>query len=112
VIWSGFVANSQALWQAYQLSKSMKARPSDVYGITGAFRRFCFDQAVTTFGVSLEAELDSINGKDEKINQARKARTLARWLDQPMKFREPMATRTSSPTAGDNESGEGGEGHG
>ncbi len=110
MIWSGFVANSGALWQAYQLSKTMKARPSDVYGISGAFRRFCFDQAVVTFGLSLEAELDSIKAKDEKVVQTRRARTLAKWLDQPQKFRNPVAQ--ASPTAGTTSSGEGGEADG
>jgi hypothetical protein len=114
VIWSGFVANTPALWQAYNLSKTMRARPSDVYAISGAFRRFCFDQAVMTFGVSLEAELDSVKeSKDPKQTAAKKSRIIDNWLGRPMKFREPMATTTSSPTAGsESSSATGGEGHG
>ncbi len=80
-----------------------------MYGITGEFRRFCFDQAVITFGRALEAELDSVKGKGDKGTTEKKQRVLAKWLDKPMKFREPVAT--TSPTAGTS-SGEGGEGHG
>jgi hypothetical protein len=73
-----------------------------MYGIQGEWRRFCFDQAVTTFGLALEAELDSIKGKNEKAINTKRGRVLAQWLDQPLKFREPQATSTqTSPTAGD-----------
>jgi hypothetical protein len=81
-----------------------------MYEVSGAFRRFCFDQAVISFGASLEAELDSVHGKDEKNNERKRQGILSRWLDKPMKYREPQGV-TSSPTAGQIEmSGSGGEG--
>ena len=84
------------MWQAWTLSQAMKVRPSDMYAIEGDFRRFCFDRAVFTFGRALDAELNSVKGKnDNEINRKRE-RVLAKWLDQPLKFRSP------SPTAGAN----------
>lgn len=70
-----------------------------MYGIKGEFRAFCFDQAVTTFGVALEAELDSCKGKTDKDINGKRARVLAKWLDEPVKYREPQLVSTS-PTAG------------
>ena len=70
-----------------------------MYGVQGEFRRFCFDSAIITFGTALEAELDSVTGKtDAEINRKR-ARKLDKWLDRPIKYREPMAT-TTGPTSG------------
>lgn len=70
-----------------------------MYAIKGEFRRFCFDQAVTTFGLALEAELDSCTGKTDKEINGKRSRVLAKWLDQPMRYREPQAA-PASPTAG------------
>lgn len=79
-----------------------------MYGITGAFRRFCFDQAVMSFGKALEAELDSVKeSKDPKMTRQKKERIMARWLDRPVRYREPVAT--SSPTAGNTDSEPSGE---
>lgn len=82
------------------MSQAWKVRPSDVYAIQGEFRRFCFDRAVFTFGRALESELNSIKGKNTQGVERKRARMLDKWLDRPLKFREPQAT--SGPTAGSN----------
>lgn len=81
------------LWEAYLLGKRLKARPSDVYCIDGDWRRFCFDRAILTFGVALEEELNNVEGKTESQKETKRARVLQKWLDQPLKFREPVATQ-------------------
>lgn len=69
-----------------------------MYAITGAFRQFCFDRAVTTFGVSLEAELDSIDGANA---QRKRERLIDKWLDRPMKYRSVEAPTDFAHPTGD-----------
>ena len=42
-----------------------------------------------TFGLHLENELDSVDGKTAKEIERKRSRILARWLDMPQKFKEP-----------------------
>lgn len=51
-----------------------------------------------TFGTALEAELDGIEGKNKKAIENRRQRTLAKWLDQEVRYRNPVATQSSGPT--------------
>lgn len=78
----------------------MRCRPSDVYAIQGDFRRYCFDNAVITFGTALEAALDKVSAKTEKAREMKRARVLDRWLDRELKYRAPVATRAASPGPG------------
>jgi hypothetical protein len=76
-----------------------------VYSITGAFRQYCFDRAVITFGAALEAELDSVEGRNAKAIQAKKSRLLSKWLDEAPRFRDPagsqaVVNQTAGPTTG------------
>ena len=91
------MASSERVWQAYLLAKTMRVRPSDVYAINGDFRRYCFDNAVVTFGTALEAALDEVTGKTEKSRESKRARVLDRWLDRELKYRSPVAT-TAAPS--------------
>lgn len=84
--------NSERVWEAYLLSKSLRTRPSDVYGIRGEFRRYCFDKAVVTFGTALEAALEEVEAKTDKARALKRARVLDRWLDRELKYRNPVAT--------------------
>lgn len=59
-------------------------------GEFGPYAAFCFDQAVTTFGRALEAELDSVNEKTTKGTVRKRERILQKWLDVPLKFKSPM----------------------
>lgn len=70
-----------------------------MYGITGAFRQYCFDRAVMTFGLALEAELDSLEGKTSKEVNAKRERLLNKWLDRPQRYRQPVASTPAGPTA-------------
>lgn len=70
-----------------------------MYAIQGDFRRFCFDRAVTTFGSALEAELDGVEGKTKQQRDMKRSRILDKWLDRPLKFRNPVATKSASPAS-------------
>jgi len=68
-----------------------------MYGIRGEFRRFCFDRAVITFGKALEAALDAVEAKNDKQRETKRQRVLDRWLDRPLRYRTPQATKAASP---------------
>lgn len=71
------------------MSKVWRTRPSEIYAITGDYRRFCFDNAVMTFGLALEDALEHVEGKTAKAIETKRAALMARWLDQPVKYRNP-----------------------
>jgi hypothetical protein len=98
--WSDFVGNTAQVWQAYLLAQRMRARPSEVFNITGAFRQYCFDRAVITFGAALEAELDGVEGRNAKAIQGKKTRLLSKWLDEPVRFRDPAGSQAVQQSAG------------
>jgi len=53
------------------------------------------DNAVATFGTSLEAELDAVEGKNAKDVTRKRERLMEKWLDMPRRYRSPMATKQS-----------------
>jgi hypothetical protein len=55
----------------------------------GPYAAFCFDSAVATFGVALDAELDSIEGKTSKETNQKRDRTMRKWLGLPIRYRNP-----------------------
>lgn len=62
-------------------------RPSELLFIKDEYTAYCFDQACGHFGMSIEAEMDSVKGKtDEDINRKR-YQVLARMLKLPDKKR-------------------------
>lgn len=50
------------------------------------------DNAVSLFGSTLEAELESVEGKNSKEINGKRTRLMEKWLDMPRKFRSPMAS--------------------
>lgn len=63
-----------------------------MYGIDGEIRAWCFDNAVMLFGRSLENELEAVEGKTSKEMETKRQRILAKWLDIPMQYKNPIAT--------------------
>lgn len=86
------------LWEAHQLGKSLKTRPSEIYGIDDELVAWSFDRAVTTFGSALENKLHQVTEKTKnRTSGQRKAQQeLDKWLasadtkDAPGRFRDPM----------------------
>lgn len=83
------MTSSRNLWQAYQLAKDLRCRPSELYGITETVQAFCFDRAVVIFGSALSAELEAAKGKTDKAIAASRRRILKRWI--------PEATDSTGP---------------
>lgn len=75
------------------MSKTWNYRPSEILNIEQPYIAYCIDNAVATFGRSLEAELNKVEGKTDKQRDAKRQRILAIWLDEPVKYRDPPATR-------------------
>jgi hypothetical protein len=61
-----------------------------LYGIEDELGAFCFDRAVTIFGVSLENEISSTNGRSEKDTERKRQRVMDKWLGIQPKFRDPV----------------------
>lgn len=76
---------------AYKTAQLYRCRPSELYGIDTYPEAFYFDRAVALFGSHLESELAKADeGKRSKqAKEMRKKMILARYLNEPMKFREP-----------------------
>lgn len=53
------------------------------------------------FGTSLEAELDSVEGKNSKEINKKRERIMEKWLDIPRRFKSPMASRAKSDVVHD-----------
>lgn len=96
------------LWQAWNLSKTWATRPSEIYGISDDVAAYCFDQAVTLFGQSIEAAIAEAteDAKDTPDAKRKAERVLDKWIipdadenvasaDQPAevkKFKDPFVS--------------------
>lgn len=94
-MWSDFVANSPAMWQVYQTAKTYRVRASELLGISDPWTAFCLDNAVSYFGTSLEAELESIEGKTAKEINKQRERTMDKWMGIPQRYKSPGASKHS-----------------
>ena len=76
---------------AWTMSKALKCRPSDVYGITSPLTAYCFDSAVTTWGMALDHELDAAGAeaKDARTAQRSRDRVLRRFVPSTAHYRDP-----------------------
>jgi hypothetical protein len=76
---------------AWSMSKSLRCRPSQVYGIADPLRAYCFDSAVTRWGLALEADLDRAGADEKDSRKAERARqrVLRRYVPATARFRDP-----------------------
>lgn len=76
------MSDSSQVWQAWQLSKAYRCRPSEIYGIEHPVQQLYFDRAVWAFGTTLEGELEKAGNNAKKPRQAEQARqrVLQKWL--------------------------------
>lgn len=81
--------NSAQVWALYRQSKAWATRPSEMLGVSDVYVAYCIDSAVYAFGSALSAELDSIEGKSKEEIKRKRERLVTKWLDMPMKFRNP-----------------------
>lgn len=84
--------NSAMLWQLFNLAKTWQTRPSQLLNIDNDWQAFCLDRAVATFGNALKAELDSVEGKNNKEIQRKRESILRKWIPEASserKFADP-----------------------
>lgn len=76
---------------AWTMSKSLGCRPSAVYGMQNALTAYCFDSAVTRWGLALEADLQAATAeaKDSKAAQRAQERVLRRYVPTTARYRDP-----------------------
>jgi hypothetical protein len=58
-------------------------------GVEDRYAAWCLDEVVARFGMALEAELDNIQHKNPKAAAAKRKRTMQKWLDIPLQYRNP-----------------------
>lgn len=86
------------LWEAYQMGKAHRVRPSVIYAIDDELVAWSFDRAVTTFGSALENKLHQVTekSKNRTSGQRKAQQELDKWLSSadtkaaPGRFRDPM----------------------
>lgn len=76
------MSNSGNLWQAYQLAKDLRCRPSELYGITDTVQAFCFDRAAVIFGSALSHELENAKGKTDRAIRQSQRKILSKWIPE------------------------------
>lgn len=91
--------NLPQVWETYQVAKLWRVRPSALLGIDDVYAAYCLDNAVALFGSNLEAELNSVKGKNDREIEKKRERLMTKWLGLPMKFKSPMATRSAKGDA-------------
>lgn len=76
---------------AWTMSKALKCRPSAVYGIESPLSAYYFDSAVTTWGMTLDNELEAAgaDAKDAKSSQRARDRVLRRFVPSTARYRDP-----------------------
>jgi len=80
------------LWETYRLSKAYQTRPSELLCIKDPFAAFCLDRAVFDFGSALESALSDVEGKTKKEIEVKSDRVLRKWLDMPLRYRDPAGS--------------------
>lgn len=89
------------LWDLYRMSKDYRTRPSELVDLDDPFAAFCLDRAVHDFGTAVENALSDVEGKTKKEIQVKSDRVLRKWLDMPLKYRDPFKSgAVGLPTKG------------
>jgi hypothetical protein len=89
------VKNLPLMWGLYQKSKLWSTRPCALLGIDDPYVSYCVDEAVGSWGMYVENELDKIEGKNGKDTARKQHNKLLQLLDAPsdQRFRSLRASR-------------------
>ncbi len=94
--WTTFAKSPESLFNAWNMSRAMRCRPSEVYGIeAGSFEAYAFDSAVVRWGLAFEAALsDATSGaSNQAAAEAARQRVLRRWLPSERRYADPGKAR-------------------
>lgn len=75
-----FVADSNLLWQTFQLSKHYRCRASELLAIEDPLVAYQLDRAVYFFGSALQSELDAVEGENKQDIERKRLRVISKWL--------------------------------
>jgi N-acetylneuraminic acid mutarotase len=75
---------------AWQVSKSLHCRPSEVYGIADGFSAYCFDSAVVRWGAEFDNAIQAATGGAKTQAEAERAaqRVLRKWVPSTRVYRD------------------------
>jgi hypothetical protein len=65
------------------LSEALHTRPSEIADLENSYDAYCFDQAVATWGIFVQSELDKIEGKTSASIQRKRESKLRQLLAEP-----------------------------
>lgn len=86
------------LWRVWTVSKQYRRRPSELLNVTNDFDAFCLDEAVMTFGTSIDGDVqeaaDNTKGSDA-MKRGAAENTLRKHLGLPLKFATPGASKAT-----------------
>lgn len=84
-----------SLFNAWNMSRAMRCRPSEVYKMTDEFVAYAFDSAVTRWGMAFESAItEATNGaRDADKAEAARQRVIRRWLPSERKYADPRQPR-------------------
>ena len=75
-------------------AKAFGSRPSDLLHVRDRYAAYCLDNACAEFGQAVEAALSKVKGKNDKEIAVKTERELLKWLDRPMRYREPSVAQS------------------
>lgn len=83
------------LFNAWQMSRAMRCRPSEVYRMSDEFVAYAFDSAVTRWGTAFEGAMAEAANKAKDADAAERAqqRIIRRWLPSERKYADPRQPR-------------------
>lgn len=81
------------------LAQAASIRPSEILAIDAEeepWVAYCVDRAVNTFGIAVQNDMDAVEGKTRKEQEAKRQRVIDRYMppEGGPKFRDP-ARKTS-----------------
>lgn len=59
-------------WVLFNQSKTWRCRPSEILGVTDPYSAFCVDEAVYYVGISIQNELNEVEGREKDPKKARR----------------------------------------
>jgi hypothetical protein len=89
------VRDPASLFNAWNMSRAMRCRPSEVYKMTDEFVAYAFDSAVTRWGMAFDSALAEAanSAKNPDKAQVAQERVIRRWLPSERKYADPRQPR-------------------
>jgi hypothetical protein len=85
-------------WEAWQLAKTYRSKPSEVYNLSDPIAAYCFDRAVHLFGSHMQADLEAAgaNAKKPAIANGKRQQVMSKWLGITPQYKSPGSVKASN----------------